>query len=361
MKPSEILKKILDKKDKEPKKNIEQIQMLTELLSSNPKTSQVQTSFELQRKILDQLAKLSTTENPHLDSKTDYIFVLSARRTVLKTRIDAVESLDEEDDYDRVRLAIDSARKICALRLNKTIESLSEEDMILAGPTIIYNGVKRHNQDLVRTFIYNGDICPNVELRQAFIQVKPLFDKMAYPLKKFEILDLDPSMLNTKGQFICVKNKLKINNTTVAVVTHAYHYPRVSRMLGTKAPLYPFAENVKCYALLVDRALQSPGIEDNLLGEIERIPVYIAKGDLSDQAGSDLIDSKIHFNKKPSANNETKYTNEATKQQKVQEFSPLILHYQLRLQRINKPFLRLLSFDDSDLEQIKSKKINGLF
>lgn len=60
-------------------------------------------------------------------------------------------------------------------------------------------------------------------------------------------------------------------------------------MLGQNAPLYPFGINVHKYVFLVDRDFISPGIEKRIKDEIQKIPVYIAKGDLDKEPACDIV------------------------------------------------------------------------
>jgi hypothetical protein len=217
---------------------------------------------------------VATNVNPEPTPDIDYVFVLSARASYLKNPIDNPNIPDKADDYNRMRLGIEIAKKVTALRLGKTVGELTKEDILLYGPDIIYNGLMKHNHEVVKSIA----------------MVNPALAD--FPIEKITILDLAKDMGNTKGQFVCVKEKLKIENTSVAIVTHAYHYLRVSRMLGEAAPLNPFGKNVNCYAMLVDRDFRAPGAKEDISGELDRVPAYIAKKDLSVNPGPEIIDSK---------------------------------------------------------------------
>lgn len=218
--------------------------------------------------------KIASNVNPEPTPDIDYVFVLSARASYLQNPIDNPNIPDKADDYNRMRLGIEIALKVTAKRVGKTVDKLTKEDILLYGPEIIYNGLMKHNYEMVKSIA----------------MINPALAD--YPIEKIIILDLPKDNGNTKGQFLCVKEKLKIKNTSVAVVTHAYHYPRVSRMLGEAAPLNPFGKNVKCYAMLVDRTFQAPGAKEDISGELDRIPAYFAKKDLSKNPDPKIIDSK---------------------------------------------------------------------
>lgn len=227
--------------------------------------------------IWDTLTQITQTANPEPTEDIDYVFILSARATYLGTPVDNQKIPDTSDDYNRVRLGIELAKKITALRLKKDIKDITKRDLQLFGPNIIYNGRDLHNQELVKSMAMNPTMARNYKEYNEFSAKNLLND---YPAEKLCILDLPPKDQNTKGQFICVRDKLKIKNTSVALVTHAYHFPRVNLMVGKGAPLNPFGENVKCYAVLVDRLFQAPGAAEDIAGELQRIPQYTAKGDL---------------------------------------------------------------------------------
>lgn len=117
------------------------------------------------------------------------------------------------------------------------LDKLNTELLYRYGPKIVYNGSERQNHDLKNALEHS------------------ILD---YPKEKFIILGLPKNQINTKGQFLSLKQNLLLNNTCVGIVTHAHHYPRVSRMLSEESLLYPFAAHVKKYAFLIDRQFSSP-------------------------------------------------------------------------------------------------------
>ncbi len=198
-----------------------------------------------------EMLQLANSQDPEPDSDIGYLFVLSASNSYLRKEI---KSVDLNDDYDRMNLAVKIAKKIASLK-----ENIENEQIY--GPKIVYNGCQSQNNDL----------------SEALDE-----DLVGYPKNKFVLLDLPLDEINTKGQFISIKQDLSLeDNASIGIITHAYHYPRVSRMLGKNAPLNPFGKTVKISAFLVDREFSSPGIEEKREAEIRKIPIYVDKGDLS--------------------------------------------------------------------------------
>jgi hypothetical protein len=227
----------------------------------------LEASVSAEVNIQREMDELKGTQNPEPDASVDYLFVLSASNSYLK-KLTFKNCTDLEDDYNRMHLAFHIAKKIAALKANVNLEELNFEILRRFGPKIVYNGSEEQNEDLKNA-------------------VENSFQH--YPKEKFIILNLPKNEINTKGQFISLKKYLPLDNVSVGIITHAYHFPRVSRMLGNEAPLYPFGTNVVKYAFLVDRQFVSPGIEDRVTDEIRKIPIYVKKGDLSKYPASDVV------------------------------------------------------------------------
>lgn len=167
-----------------------------------------------------------------------------------------------------MQLGIAVAREVAAKRAGKTAASLTKDDLLTYGPTIIYNGSPPQNADLKRV-LADGTLSN-------------------YPAEKFAILELPDDMRHSLGHFVCLqraKDKIDLDGKTMALVTSAYHFPRVSRIkmgdyLGKQVKVIPF---------LHDRTFALPDAVGDMCGEIERIPLYIEKGHLGREA-SPVID-----------------------------------------------------------------------
>jgi hypothetical protein len=235
-----------------------------EAVRSNISHKEIDPSFG--EEYLREMQYLYGHENASVDPSIQYVWVLAGRGSYLKQPVDAPNVKDPEDDYNRLELGIDVARQVTALRSKKSV--ITEEDIEAYGPQIIYNGRPKHNDDL-----------------QQALQERLLTH---YPRNKFVILDLPPQELSTRGQFISLSREMPLSDTSVAIITHAYHFPRVARMLESK--WNPFGSNTEVFFYLVDRKLEAPGAEEDVVGEMKKIPSYIDQGDLTPQ-----ISSKIKY------------------------------------------------------------------
>jgi hypothetical protein len=232
-----------------------------------PKADQV-TSL-LRQEFIKEIREIASCSNPKVTANTNYVLVLSGRASYLKNPIDRPDIIDQEDDYHRMNLGIDVARKITALRLTKDEKELTNHDMEKSGPTIIYNGRAEHNKDFNKAL--ENDLITN------------------YPHSKFLILDLPPDQLNSKGHFISIKQKLDLSDQELAIVTSAFHFPRIGRMISDQEPFNYFGSNVKIYAYLYDREFIAPGTIQDLVEESCKIPVYITKADLNREVSDTII------------------------------------------------------------------------
>lgn len=226
----------------------------------------VPVNFEVALAVRQEMDELRNSKDPEPDPSIGYLFVLSASNSFLK-KVTHIKSADLEDDFNRTSLAISTARKIVALKANVNDHDLTAEILSEYGPQIVYNGAEWQNDDLK----YALDHC--------------IID---YPKEKFIILDIPKDNVNTKGQFLSIKRALNISHVAIGIISHAYHFPRISRMLSEDAPLYPFGPQVTKYAFLVDREFVSPGIDGRVQHEIRNIPIYIDKGDLAKYPATDI-------------------------------------------------------------------------
>lgn len=64
----------------------------------------------------------------------------------------------------------------------------------------------------------------------------------------------------------------------MAIITHAYHWPRVSRTFGAEEGFKWFSSGTKLIAYLVDRKFEAPGAAMELQLEMLKLPGYVEKG-----------------------------------------------------------------------------------
>lgn len=222
-----------------------------------------------------ELTALVTHQNPKPSSSIDYVWVLSARATYLKNKVAKDPLLkDINDDYNRMELGVKIAKEITSTRTKKTIAALCHQDYLQQGPTIIYNGRPEQNRDLQTAAKATGTIA-------------------GYPMEKFTILALAADKLHTGGQFLSVKGaKLPLDKGRhFALVTHTYHWMRVSRMFD-HSPIQCF-DDANGFAFLVDRQLTAPGANLDVEGEVfERLPKYISQKEIAKDPTKRITDKR---------------------------------------------------------------------
>ena len=184
-----------------------------------------------------------------LYSTIDLVYVLAGRGSALKKPIDNADIADPEDDYHRMVYGIEIAKKIYAAK------------------------------GLMVPFFYNGRTLHNIHLREALEQ--GIFD---YPKELFIISEIDPG--NTIGQAKSFQKFLQFRKdptSVIAIVSSAYHLPRVARTFGKKSPTIKstFQNNEesvleKSHLLLfgIDRCYKRPGVEKDIECEIDAMKNY---------------------------------------------------------------------------------------
>lgn len=161
----------------------------------------------------DDLRKSSYTKNPAIVPDIDLVYVLSGRTTALGSDADGLKrEFDPLDDRERLCEGIRIATRINALRANKKIKELTRKDFVTP---IFYNGRIIHNKDLKKAL--QGNLLPY------------------YPEELFIIDSISPE--NTIGQIQSFAKFIsKYHHENVAVVSSAYHLPRVARTIGFDSP-----------------------------------------------------------------------------------------------------------------------------
>lgn len=185
----------------------------------------------------DDLRKSALTTNPTPIPEIDLVYVLAARTTVLSQIADIEliqqnkrreEEFDLLDDIHRMKLGIEIAIQVCALRAGKNPEELTETDYVIP---IFYNGRTIHNNDLKKAL-------KDPELQRT-LGKEPL---PYYPARLFIISPIyNPRKSNigqnTVAQAQAFRHYLEYNpHQHIAVVSSAFHLPRVARTLGLDSP-----------------------------------------------------------------------------------------------------------------------------
>jgi len=212
----------------------------------------------------EDLRKSALTENPTPMAEIDLVYVLSARTTAL-SQIADIELLQQNkrqqsefdfvDDIHRMRLGIEIATQVCALRAGKNPEELTDKDYVIP---IFYNGRPIHNADL-KSALKNPEL-------QKQLGKDPL---PYYPARLFTISAIynprrNTMGQNTVGQAQSFRNYLEYHaHEHVAVVSSAFHLPRVGRTLGLDSPQMDEAYLDEDLAAKIVKWRSNPFIRDN--------------------------------------------------------------------------------------------------
>lgn len=225
----------------------------------------------IHKNFIAEIQNIYTTENPEIDKNIKYVWVLSSRYSYTKMPIisDAqnIGAVDQEDGYNRMRLGIEIAKKVAAKKLDKQESNLTSEELQKYGPIILFNGGAYDNSLL-------KDALDKNEIKD-------------YPKENFYIFTLPEGQANTGTQFKTLYQKhedsnIDLNNAEIAIVTHAYHFPRVYRYFDNK-PNFDFfvIHHTTPIIFLVDRKFEAPGIYNDLKQALLKLPSYIEKGFVS--------------------------------------------------------------------------------
>lgn len=226
---------------------------------------------ETRRNFIAKIQTIYTTQNPDIDKDIKYVWVLSARHSYTKMPINSdaqnIEAIDKEDGYNRMRLGIEIAKKVAAGKLNKQALSLTYQELKAYGPVILFNGGAYDNSLL-----------------------KEVLDKNIitdYPKENFYIFTLPENQTNTGGQFKTLykeheNGNIDLDNAEIAIVTHAYHFPRVYQYFDDQPNFdFFFTHHTKPIIFLVDRKFEVVGVYDERKQELLKLPNYIEKGFVS--------------------------------------------------------------------------------
>lgn len=176
---------------------------------------------------------------------------------------------DKEDGYNRMRLGIDIAKQVAAKKLSKQVSDLTYNELKEYGPMILFNGGVEGNS------LLQEDLDKN--------EIKD------YPKENFYIFALPENQANTGGQFKTLYKEhedgnIDLNNAKIAIITHAYHFPRVYRYSDNKPNFdFFFNHNTTPTIFLVDRKFETNGVDNELKQELLKLPSYIQKGFISEK------------------------------------------------------------------------------
>lgn len=247
---------------------------------------------------------IKQTANPPTPKETSFVWILSSRHDVNGEHINCAkksknftpgpttanaqdtEICDVDDDFERIKAALEVGQTVTAALAQKSITALSPSDYEKYAPAIIYNGWPEQNASL-RSVLEENELS--------------LLKKIPYPRSKFLIFDMPEQQQHTGGQFTSLAKlaetdprlqKLKGDNCHVTIVTSAYHIPRVRRLFNSKEFKNPFSLETKITLHGVDRTYDRPCAFRDLQGELTRLKKYAEIGHIGAPAASNWYDVK---------------------------------------------------------------------
>ncbi len=164
--------------------------------------------------------------------------------------------------------AVDMARQITALRLNKDIDDVTKEDIGEHGPKLYYNG----EDETTASTNYPSQ---NKDLAE-------LISEPDFPIPESNFIIDHIDLANTPGQFEGFIKYLKENpNATkkVATVEIGAHSVRVSRYLEHYKDQFPADID-----FVNSPARQTHNPVGTTLREIRKVAQYVQKGDMSEKS-----------------------------------------------------------------------------
>ena len=161
------------------------------------------------------------------------LYVVSGRGSALKNPVDGPDVLDPEDDHARMQYGIKLAKKIRALTGTWV--------------PIYYNGRQQHIDDL-RTALDRGGI----------------FD---YPKALFLICPTHCQRTIEQAQEFKKFITIYPEDTTVGVISTAFHLPRIARTMGKD-----IEQNLVLFG--IDRERERPGVAQDIVCEVDAMKNY---------------------------------------------------------------------------------------
>jgi len=271
--------------------------------------------------------------NPKVAGDINIVLCISGRTSVVGKNSDAfTREIDPTDNIERLRLSIRIAQGASALRGN-TVE-------------VVYNGTADENDDLriflaackdaagvadfqkkqpeLHKYLSNNYEAGEVERIISEFKEASGFLKVKYGIEMEDVQsDTQTRIRNTRDQAEAFNNyfdKDFKNPPVIAVISSAFHLPRVARAFSKAQENSPDTA-FGCATLIlsgIDLECKRPGIEIDLQSEPDAITNYIANGGIALRAGKNVYyGSKIS---REDAN--TRVASELNRESKIGEILP---------------------------------------
>lgn len=200
---------------------------------------------EVRHRLIEEFRGILTSGEYEVPVKTDGVVALSAPSI--------------PDHKARIELSIEVIKQIVAKKAGKTLESVTSEDIITHGPPLILNGDTKQLPEMA-------------EIAQ----------DLGFPKKKVESINCEKGgVANTKTQFEVMREDLRYENAKhLTFVTNAWHAPRAARTAAQS--LRP---GIIFDVIPVPHKRAPSNVYRVVRGEVKRIKLYLAKGDITRDHG----------------------------------------------------------------------------
>jgi hypothetical protein len=209
--------------------------------------------------IQNEFRGIMVSDNYEMPENTAGVVILSAQEYVGITGepIDYTIGFNLENKL-RIESGIDIIKKSISKKLNKNIENVNKNDIILHSPELILDGTTEQLPFMKQTIIDLG-----------------------FPLEKVKEIDCGKKGIgNTKTQFEAVNSYYSGKNPGhVTFISTGYHIPRVSRTGNTN-----FSKNIPFDVVSIPNEKYPLSVFRYVRGEVNKIDQYSKKGDISREA-----------------------------------------------------------------------------
>lgn len=202
--------------------------------------------------------------NQQVSTNFDAVWVFSGPGTIKQPLKEGDNPLRKWMDRDRILYGAELITKITAMRLHKTYNRITRNDILNSGPFLIYNGIPRENADFREVLQSPSCLLP---YEKVYI-VDEVFDKnVFYPIKNTldQIKSFPKAFLNNG----LIKER-------IAIVSHAEHFPRILRYIK-KYNIIPEHIKITVFPLKSAREVENEYYEE----EVNKVWEYFQKGNLS--------------------------------------------------------------------------------
>jgi len=219
---------------------------------------------EVRRKVVVEIG-LFERAIPTATTDIDYVWVLSGSGDYHKPFLPNEPIYHPWSDQRRISRGVLLALQVVSLRLGKSVDLITKDDLQDQGPYLIYNGSIDRNSTLRRVVELPDFLMP----KEKVVIVDGVWDNGG-----------TREITNTLDQVLSfptdqLGNQLK---GAVAIVSSAPHFPRILRYLSKHRP-FPDGTLVRCFPIPSDFEWAEKFAEE----ETKRVCDYLEKGYLTEE------------------------------------------------------------------------------